>query len=66
VGWALECKATRELDLAGAVDEALTEARNSGAPLAAAIVKRRRRPTSDAYVVMPLAQFARLVADEAR
>lgn len=63
VGWCLEAKATREIDLARAVDESLTEAGHARAPFAAAIVKRRNRPTADAYVVMPLSQFAELVAD---
>lgn len=65
IGWVLECKATREIDLAGAVDEARVEARNAGTRLFAAVVKRRRKGIADAYVVMPLEVFAELTGDQA-
>jgi len=63
-GWVLEAKATREIDLAGALTEAAAEARNAGARYYAAIVKRRRKPTHEAYAVLPLWALAELLADD--
>ena len=63
-GWVCELKATRELDMAGAIDEAAKEADNAGTLWYAAILKRRRRPTADAYVVMPLWMFAALLRED--
>ena len=60
-GWALECKATKALDLGGAIDEARVEAKNSKSQWFAAIVKRRHKGTAEAYVVMTLEQYRRLV-----
>lgn len=61
-GVVFECKATKSIDLAGAVDEAVVEAANDGADsLPVAIVKRRMRSTSDAYVVVPLWWFVRVL-----
>ena len=40
------------------------EAENARAHWWAVIAKRRGRPVEDAYVVMPLSQFAQLLADE--
>lgn len=60
-GWTLECKATREIDLAGAVDEAAREAMNAGTALFAAVVKRRNRGVAEAYVVIPLRIWADIV-----
>jgi hypothetical protein len=62
--WVLECKALRELDVAGAMDEAEKERANAGARWCAAILKRRRRGVGDSYVVMTLEQFARLLSEE--
>jgi hypothetical protein len=59
--WALELKATKEIDLAGAIDEARVEAKNAGVPHFAAIIKRRGRGVGEAYVVQTLEQWARLV-----
>jgi Holliday junction resolvase len=59
--WTLELKATKELDLAGAVDEARVEAVNANTLWYAAIVKRRRRSIGEAYVVLPLALFTKLI-----
>jgi Holliday junction resolvase len=60
-GWVLELKATRELDLAGAVDEARVEAINANTLMYAAVIKRRRRSIGEAYFVLPLALAARLI-----
>ncbi len=63
-GFTLECKAHRQIDLAGFVDEAEHERANARQRFAAAIVKRRNKSTADAYVVMTLAQFAALVSGD--
>ncbi|HVC04929.1 MAG TPA: hypothetical protein VND88_09660 [Candidatus Acidoferrales bacterium] len=60
-GWTLELKATRVLDLAGALHEARAEAMNAGTIDFAAILKRRNHPVAAAYVVLPLANFAHLL-----
>lgn len=64
VGWTIECKAHKSIDLAGFIDEAETERTNGNRCNAAVIAKRRGKPTADAYVVMPLSTFARTLADE--
>ncbi len=50
--------------MAGAIDEAAKEAANAGAAWYVAILKRRRKPTADAYVVLPLYLFAELVRED--
>jgi hypothetical protein len=62
-GWVLEAKATRTLDLAGAMTEAKREAVNAGTARYAAVLKRRSHPVSDAYVVLPLHLFADLLRE---
>lgn len=62
-GVVLECKATREIDLATAVNEAEREAANAGVDIFAAVIKRRQKPTSEAYAVMPLRKFVELIRD---
>jgi hypothetical protein len=62
--WVLECKCHREMDLAGWVTEATAEAANARSHWWAVIAKRRNRPVDDAYVIMSLSQFARLLAEE--
>lgn len=62
-GWVIEAKNHKSLDLAGWANEAAAEAQNARASWWAVIAKRRNRPTSDAYVVMDLAQFADLLAE---
>jgi Holliday junction resolvase len=63
VGWCLELKNHKTMDLAGWADEAAREATAARCRWWAVIAKRRNRPTADAYVVMPLSQFAELMAD---
>lgn len=63
-GWVLEAKCHKSLDLAGWANEAEAEAANARAPWWAVIAKRRGKPVDSAYVVMPLSQFARLLAEE--
>lgn len=60
-GWTLELKNEKTIQLAGAVDEATIEAANAGTPWFAAIIKRRNKNVRDAYVVLPLWLFIRLV-----
>jgi hypothetical protein len=59
--WTLECKNERTIQLAAAVDEATLEAANAGTSWFAAIIKRRNKNVRDAYVVLPLWLFIRLV-----
>jgi hypothetical protein len=61
--FAVECKNQANIDLAGFVDEALIEAKHAGARFGCAIVKRRRKNTKDAYVVMTLEQFSELIGE---
>lgn len=63
-GWTLECKALAKIDLAGACTEAQKERENTGTPWWAAIIKRRGKPTRNAYVVMDLEQFVRLIGED--
>lgn len=62
--WTLELKATREIDLAGAIDKARVEAKNAGTPYYAAIVKRRGKGVAAAYAVMTVEQWLALAASE--
>lgn len=64
VSWTIECKNRKAFDLAGWSAEAAAEAVNARRHNWAVVVKRRNRPTSDAYVVLDLAAFAELVADD--
>lgn len=59
--WVLECKATKQIDLAGAVDEARAEAANARAAYYAVITKRRRQSVSRAYVTLELAHFTEIL-----
>ena len=64
VGFTLECKAHKALALADWTDEAERERVNGRQPYAAVIAKRRCKPVAQSYVVMNLAAFARLLADD--
>jgi len=64
VGWTLEVKNHRALDLAGWSDEAERERVNGRQPFAAVIAKRRNKPTAGAYVIVSLSTFAAMLADE--
>lgn len=61
-GFTIDCKDHQSIDLAGYMDQAEQESRNAHSPWFAAVVKRRRKPVSEAYVVMPLRVFAQVVA----
>jgi len=64
VGWTIEAKNHRRMELAGWSDEAEAERVNGRQPFAAVIAKRPGKPTSAAYVVMSLQTFASLLADD--
>jgi Holliday junction resolvase len=59
--WTLELKATKEISLSSAVDEARVEAINAQTMWYAAVIKRRRRGIGESYVVLPLALFTKLI-----
>jgi hypothetical protein len=59
--WTLELKNEKTINLAGLVDEATVEAANAGTTWFAGIQKRRGKHARDAYVVLPLWLFIRLV-----
>jgi hypothetical protein len=57
----LECKATKTIDLAGAVNEARIEAVHAKRRYGIAVIKRRMANVSKSYVVMELDQFVDLM-----
>ncbi len=59
--FAIEAKDHGTLALAEWVRQANVEAANAGADFGAVVAKRRRAPVEDAYVVMDLATFARVL-----
>lgn len=59
----IECKATKALDLAGALTEAKQAASRNGDPIYAAVLKRRQHGVAEAYAVMPLSVFATLLGE---
>ena len=58
-----ECKNLSKITLASIVDEALVEQGHARARFGVSIIKRRRRPTKDSYVVMTLEQWIDLLND---
>lgn len=60
-GLVLECKDEKTIELAGYLDELMTETANADTEHGAVIVKRRRRPVGDGYAVMDLARYAVLL-----
>lgn len=63
-GWVIEAKNHRTLEFDKWVLEAATEAAAARVKWWAVIAKRRGKPVADAYVVMPLSQFAELLAED--
>lgn len=61
--WTLELKAEKAISLSEYMKEAEVEAGNAGTPFFAAIVKRRNKGVEDAYVVMPLRIFNRVLKE---
>ncbi|SRR6266536_4623202 len=64
IGWTLETKALKEMDLAGMMNEARDESANDGTSQYAGILKRRNKPIGEAYVVLPLHLFAELIRED--
>ncbi len=64
IGWVLELKNHREMDLATWMNEAQKEAINDGSYRHAVVHKRRGKNVRDAYVTLPLWAFADLLADD--
>lgn len=62
-GWTLQCKAEQRYDLAGALDAAERQRGDRLHGYAAAILKRRNKPTGAAYVVMSLETFAAIAGE---
>ncbi len=63
-GVMIECKAEKSIDLAGYMAEVAEEKAHADAQIGVAVVKRRNKGVDQAYVVMPLSQFAELLRDE--
>lgn len=61
-GFVIQCRNTKTMDLAGALDDARKQAAHNGGGIPVAIVKRRGKHVRQAYVVMELADWAELVA----
>lgn len=59
----VECKNTKTIELASAVDQAQREAINAEVPYGIAVIKRVRKPVKDAYVVLSLGTFTQLLDD---
>lgn len=61
--FAVQCKDWRDVTSAirEGLDGAQKQAANSGQPFGVAVVKRARKPVSEAYVVLRLEDFATLV-----
>ncbi len=62
-GWTIEVKNHRRLELAGWMDEAEAESTNGRQRFWAVVAKRRGKPAADAYVILPLSCFARVLAE---
>ncbi|HEX3842664.1 MAG TPA: hypothetical protein VHU85_17870 [Acidimicrobiales bacterium] len=62
-GVMLECKNEKTVTLSAYADEVKVETANAGAQIGVAVVKRRNRGPGDAYVVMTLEQFAKMIGD---
>jgi hypothetical protein len=60
-GWTFELKDLGAINLSQLINEAIIEAANAGTQWFAGIQKRRGKNVRDAYVVMPLWLFARLL-----
>ena len=62
-GWTLELKNLQSVAEAVriSIDEGRLESVNAGTKYFAGVVKRRRQPIQESYVVMPLEQFVRLL-----
>lgn len=60
---AFECRDRQRVELARNVDDANDRARCKGSRWGVAVMKRPRRPTADAYVLMDLTTFTGLLRE---
>jgi len=61
VAW--ECRDRNRLTLSENVDDAVSRAKAKGSKWGVTVMKRRGRPTGDAYVAMTLETFVRLLKE---
>jgi hypothetical protein len=59
--WTLELKDTEPMNFSALLNQAIIEAANAGTTFFAGIQKRRNKNVRDAYVVLPLWLFARVL-----
>lgn len=62
-GLVLECKAHKEIDLGGFMNELAIEKRNDGAGLGVCIVKRRQKDVAQSYAVLTVEDFVTLLVE---
>lgn len=60
-GFVIQCRNTARLDLAGAIDDAKTQAANNGSGRPVAIIRRRGTSVAGAYVVMELCDWLEVI-----
>jgi predicted lipoprotein len=63
-GVMIEAKNEKTVTLGSYLDEVKVETANAGASIGVVVVKRRSRGPGDAYVLMPLSQFASMISDD--
>lgn len=63
-GWSVLVRRQRHLNLPASMDQAAEHAIHSGNSRAAVVVYRRDRPLDQAYVLLNLGTFSRLLVDE--
>lgn len=59
----IECKNHKTFNLPAWMDRLKEQMENANAFRGVVIIKRRNKPTADAYAVMPLTQFAELLKE---
>lgn len=62
-GWVIETKRIKAADLGEGMNEAQREAKNAGVGRYAYVKKRRQKPTSEAYAIVPLWLLAELIRE---
>jgi hypothetical protein len=60
-GWLIRTHTAANRDLSGALDQAQQGAQEAGAEHFATVWRRHRRPAQDAYVVMSLTEFGKIL-----
>ena len=64
--WAIEARDRAKISLAETVDDAVSRAREKRCKYGIAFIKRRGRPTSDAYVLMTAETWADILDELSR